>query len=103
MADKDFVVKNGLVTGSNTVTVGTAAVVASNGNVYQVTTAGTSGTTSPNFVLGTGTDGTATLTYVTSFLPPIVVGTKWTASTPVTLNQQIFYIWQYILVIFIII
>jgi len=65
--------------------------VAANGNVYQVTTAGTSGTTSPNFVLGTGTDGSATLTYVTSFLPPVVVGTLWTTSTAYTLNQQIFY------------
>lgn len=33
MADKDFIVKNGLVTGSNTVTLGTAVTFASNGNV----------------------------------------------------------------------
>ena len=72
-------------------TYSTGDYVASNGNVYLVSSGGTSGTTLPSFVLGTGTDGTASLTYVTSYLPPVVFGTVWTASTAVTLNQQIFY------------
>jgi hypothetical protein len=69
----------------------TGDYVASNGNVYLVTTGGTSGTSSPNFVLGTGTSGSVSLSYVTSFLPPIVLGTVWTASTAYTLYQQVFY------------
>lgn len=32
MADKDFIVKNGIVTGSNTATIGTAAYLVANGN-----------------------------------------------------------------------
>lgn len=38
MADKDFVVKNGLVTGSNTLTVGTGALTVNNSGIYRNTT-----------------------------------------------------------------
>jgi len=54
-------------TASTTVTVNTYLTF--RGNVYQVTTAGTTGAGGPTFVVGSATDGTVTEAYVGSYTP----------------------------------
>jgi hypothetical protein len=86
-------------------------------NLYTVTTAGTTGSTAPSHTSGAVSNGSATLTYVgkpatvkatlsvSSIIrfditdpgigynaaPTINIGTQWTASTAVTIGQQIWY------------